>query len=101
MQYPASNQKVMDLICGTSPCTPKKLIDYMGNNPKSPFFFDMFIQDTPIDVNDTHNNLIHVIPTNTQMYFCDKGVNMTYFRGAACGCAVCFYLTKILFSKTI
>ena len=40
VQYPQYSTKVIDLMCGTTECSPKKWLDYLGNakaNGKSPF----------------------------------------------------------------
>lgn len=87
MQYAASSQKVLDLICGIQPngCSPKALVEYLGNNPLSPFIFDINITNYEYDFNET----VHIKPINTSLKSCNQNINMPYYKAAACGCADC------------
>lgn len=88
VQYAASSQKVLDLICGiqVNGCSPKALAEYLGNNPLSPFIFDVNISDTDYITNEN----ILIKPINTTLNQCYNNVNMPFFKAAACGCADCF-----------
>lgn len=76
----------MDLLCGTSvdKCSPQKFVDYLGNNPQSPFIFDMNITDSGYDFNST----LHITPVNTSMYKCSAPVVSALYNASACGCSV-------------
>lgn len=40
VQYPGSNQLVLDLLCGTSQCTPQKWLNFLGDvGQQAPFAF--------------------------------------------------------------
>lgn len=86
--YPASNQKILDIMCGSSEggCTPSGFVEFVGNNPQAPFVINMNITDKEFD----YNASIHIKPTNTLMHKCSLNINMTYYQAPACGCTDCF-----------
>ena len=87
MQYPASNGKITDLLCGSPDggCTPKLFVDYIGNNPLAPFVFNVNITDDPFNYNST----VQIIPVNTTMFVCSEKAVSPNFEASACGCADC------------
>jgi hypothetical protein len=87
VQYAASSQKVLDLLCGAqlNGCSPKALVEYLGNNPFSPFIFDINITETSYH---TINN-IHIKPINTSLKECSANINMQFYKATACSCADC------------
>lgn len=87
VQYSASGQKILDIMCGspTDGCTPKAFVDYLGDNPDSPFVFKMNITDTEYDYNST----LHLKPINTTMSSCSKSVDLPFFKAGPCGCSDC------------
>lgn len=87
VQYSASGQKILDIMCGspTDGCTPKAFVDYLGDNPDSPFIFKMNITDTEYDYNST----LHLKPINTTMSSCSKSVDLPFFKAGPCGCSDC------------
>ena len=87
MQYPASNGKITDLLCGSPDggCTPKLFVDYIGNNPLAPFIFNVNITDDPFNYNST----VIITPINTTMFKCSERAISPYFEAYACGCADC------------
>ena len=79
-------------MCGSPPdgCTPKAFVDFLGFNQESPFKFDVNITDTPYDAySNLTNKTIHITPINTTMSLCSKGVDLPFFKAAACGCSDC------------
>lgn len=78
-------------MCGSPQdgCTPKAFVDYLGNNPQSPFIFDMNITDTPYNISSGTNETINITPINTTMSTCSEGVKLPYFKAPACGCSDC------------
>lgn len=91
VQYTASGQKILDIMCGDQPegCSPKKFVDYLGNNPQSPFIFLMNVSDTQYTTHDVENKLIHIKPINTTGHNCYNSINMTFYQGSACSCSDC------------
>ncbi|RNA21587.1 Niemann-Pick C1, partial [Brachionus plicatilis] len=87
VQYAASNQKVMDLLCGTSAesCSPEIFVNYLGHNSQTPFIFNMNITENEYNFNST----LHIKPKNTTMYECSKQVTTENFNASACGCSDC------------
>lgn len=74
-------------MCGSpiDGCNPKAFVDYLGNNPQSPFIFDMNITDTDYDFNST----VHIKPINTTMSSCSQSIKLPFFKAPACGCSDC------------
>ena len=65
---------------------PKTLVTYLGNNPLSPFIFDINVTNTEYD----YNANIHIKPrNNTFLQQCFKNINLPYFKSYACGCSDC------------
>lgn len=50
VQNPSTNEKAMNMVCGTKSCTPQKWLDYMGStsNHYAPFQINYDISDTPV-----------------------------------------------------
>ncbi len=45
VQYPGSNQLVLELLCGTKDCTPKKWLTFLGDvNQQAPFAFNFILE---------------------------------------------------------
>lgn len=87
VQYSASGQKVIDILCGSPKegCTPELFVTYLGNNPQSPFIFYMNVTDNEFDVNST----LHVNPVNTTTYPCSTQIDIPNYKAPACGCSDC------------
>ena len=81
-------------MCGDQPdgCSPVKLVDYLGNNPQSPFVFIMNVSDASYIAEDVENNLVHIKPVNTSQHECSNPINMEFWKAPACGCSVIFLL---------
>ena len=82
-------------MCGspTDGCTPKAFVDYLGNNPDSPFIFLVNITDTPYDIySSNENKTLHITPINTTMSSCSQGVDLPFFKAGPCGCSDCVAL---------
>ena len=87
VQYSASNQKIMDLLCGTSvdDCTPEKFVTFLGTNPETPFIFNMNLTDDPFQLNET----VRITPANSTMYSCSRPFSTWFLNATACGCSDC------------
>ena len=81
VQYSASNQKILDLLCGSPQdgCSPEKLVVFLATNSQNPLTFDMQISD---------DNITGLMPRNGTIYKCGDNLNMTYYEAPACGCIV-------------
>lgn len=93
MQFSASGQKITDVICGSPPdgCSPSNLVNFLGDNPQSPFVFKMNITDTPYNTTEyMSNNTLLITPVNTTQYSCSKNIQSLYLNATACGCSVSF-----------
>jgi len=91
VQYSASGQKILDIMCGDQPdgCTPKRWVDFLGNNPQSPFIFLMNITDTPYNTTKLNTNqTITITAVNTTQNLCSNPVNLPFYKAASCGCSV-------------
>jgi hypothetical protein len=65
---------------------PKTLVTYLGNNPLSPFIFDINVTDTEYD----YNANIHIKPKNNAfLQECSKKIDIPYYKSYACGCSDC------------
>ena len=88
VNFPGSNGKVLDLMCGTSAdkCTPKKWLTFLGSPPNAPFLINTYISQTPLNPKPGQ-----VVPTNKRMIPC----NATFFdkstgkNTSACSCQDC------------
>ena len=88
VNFPGSNGKVLDLMCGTSAdkCTPKKWLDFLVSPPQAPFPINMFITHIPINPKPGG-----IVPSNTKIISC----NETFFdkstgkNTSACSCQDC------------
>lgn len=92
VQYSSSNQKILDIMCGSQPdgCSPKKFVDYLGNNPESPFIFNMNITDDHFNITEYNtNNTILINPVNTSQHSCYAPIDMLFYEAAPCGCSDC------------
>jgi Niemann-Pick C1 protein len=87
VQYPASNSKVMDLLCGTNveDCSPIKFVTYLGTNDLAPFPFNTYLINGPLKLNDT----LTIQPANSTMYGCGKPFSTKFMNASACGCSDC------------
>jgi Niemann-Pick C1 protein len=87
VQYPASNSKVMDLLCGTNveDCSPLKFVTYLGTNDLAPFPFNTYLLNGPLKLNDT----LTIQPVNSTMYGCGKPFSTKFMNASACGCSDC------------
>jgi Niemann-Pick C1 protein len=88
VQFSASNQKIMDLLCGTTvdDCSPYKFVNFLGNNPQTPFIFNMNLTD----LNEFQfNSTVKVKPQNSTMYKCSEAFSTHYQNASACGCSDC------------
>jgi len=78
-------------MCGDQPegCTPKRWVDYLGNNPQSPFAFLMNLTDTPYNTTRLNTNqTITITPVNRTLNYCYQPVNLPFLKASACGCSV-------------
>ena len=88
VNFPGSNGKVLDLMCGTSAdkCTPEKWLKFLGSPPNAPFQINSFISQTPLNATPGQ-----IVPTNARMIPC----NATFFdkstgrNTSACSCQDC------------
>lgn len=88
VNFPGSNGKVLDLMCGTSAdkCTPKKWLAFLGSPPNAPFQINAFISQPPLNPKPGQ-----IVPSNAEMIPC----NDTFFDKAtgkntsACSCQDC------------
>lgn len=104
VQYSASGQKIMDVICGSQSdgCSPKKLVDFLGDNPQSPFVFKMDITDTPYNTTELNsNNTLYIQPVNTTQYSCSTKISSQYINATACGCSVSLCLLQFFIARLI
>lgn len=76
VKFSSSNGKVLDLLCGTTACTPEKLVYFLGNNPQSPFVFNVIL------TNDSN-------AANSTSFDCNTSINEKYYKAGACGCSDC------------
>ena len=86
VQNPSSGQKALDILCGSHEggCSPKGFVEFIGNNPESPFKFLMNITDEEYDFNST----LHIKPANTTLHKCSQNIDLPYYKAESCGCSV-------------
>jgi Niemann-Pick C1 protein len=93
VQYPASNSKVLDLLCGTNveDCSPLKLATYLGTNDLTPFLFNTYLVNDSSIVNGSYavNSTVSVRPCNSTMYGCGRSFSTPFMNASACGCSDC------------
>ncbi|XP_065063521.1 NPC intracellular cholesterol transporter 1-like isoform X2 [Rhopilema esculentum] len=88
VNYPGSNGKVLDYMCGTSAdkCTPQKWLAFIGSPPYAPFQITSYIMHEPVNPKPGD-----VIPNNKRMLGC----NETFFdkstgrNDSSCSCQDC------------
>eukprot|EP00112_Aurelia_sp_Birch-Aquarium-sp1_P006727 Seg1737.3 transcript_id=Seg1737.3/GoldUCD/mRNA.D3Y31 product="NPC intracellular cholesterol transporter 1" protein_id=Seg1737.3/GoldUCD/D3Y31 len=88
VNFPGSNGKVLDLMCGTSAdkCTAKKWLAFVGSPPQAPFQINTVMTQIPINPKPGD-----IVPSNTKIITC----NETFFdkstgkNTSACSCQDC------------
>eukprot|EP00794_Sanderia_malayensis_P012125 gene12125-13377_t len=90
VNFPGSNGKVLDLMCGTSAdkCTPQKWLDFVGRPPQAPFSIVTYQMVKPINPNITGDI---VIPSDAHMIGCNETFYdaSTNSNSSACSCQDC------------
>lgn len=92
VQYSASGQKILEIMCGSQPdgCNPERFVEYLGNNPQSPFIFNMNITNQSYNALDHDTGAVIAIkPVNTTLHSCASNIDMAWYQAPACGCSDC------------
>ena len=90
VNFPGSNGKVLDLMCGTTAdkCTPQKWLDFLGSPPEAPFKISMYQTQMPVHPNATAGD---VIPSDAGLIHCNETfVDLSTGKNtSACSCQDC------------
>ena len=88
VNFPGSNGKVLDLMCGTTAdkCTPSKWLAFLGAPPNAPFQINSYISQTPLNPKPGQ-----VVPTNARMIPCNATFKdkSTGRNRSSCSCQDC------------
>jgi len=88
VNFPGSNGKVLDLMCGTSAdkCSPLKWLKFLGAPPYAPFQISSYISQSPL-----HPKPGQIVPSNATIIPCNANFfdKSTGKNTSACSCQDC------------